>query len=291
MNRIIRKLTGLLLCTALLFCTAGAEYHFTEDADAVERTADSVFMLEVFSNRNQAIATGSGFLAFGKDLLVTNYHVIEDAAYLIAVSDDYREYYIDKLCVSDASNDLAILRFDEAPGAAALEFDAKTKLKRSQPVLAIGSPAGLMNTISIGNISAFYKSGGKDWIQFTAPISAGSSGGALLNDAGKVIGITTATYASAQNVNMAVRAEKAIALFNKWDGRSYTQLSRKLKTPVTAASHSHGTGKAEDRYVYVSGKGTKYHSNPNCSGMSNAAAMELQEALQRGYTPCGKCYR
>lgn len=290
MKQWLRTLTGMFLCAVLLCCAAGAEYHFTEDADAVEKAADSVFMLEVFSNRNQEIATGSGFLAFGKDILVTNYHVIEDAAYLIAVSDDYREYYIDKLCVSDRTNDLAILRFDEAPGAAALEFDAKTELKRSQPVLAIGSPAGLMNTISIGNISAFYKSGGKDWIQFTAPISAGSSGGALLNDAGKVIGITTATYASAQNVNMAVRAEKAISLYRKWDGKSCTLLSRKLQTPAAAASQSPKSGEAI-YYVYVSGKGTKYHSNPNCSGMTGATAIELQEALQRGYAPCGKCYR
>ena len=288
-GRALGFLTALLL---LLAGAAGAEQKFTEDADAIEQAADSVFMLEIYGSDNRKIGVGSGFVAFAPSILVTNYHVIEGGAYIIAVSDEYDRYYVSRVCAADASQDIAILRFDEENVADPLELDGETKLKRAQQVVAIGSPAGLMNTVSLGNISAFYKKDGRDWIQFTAPISSGSSGGALLNDAGKVIGITTATYASTQNINMAVKAEKVIRLYESWDGVSTTYLNGwKADTPSAVPAVSVHTGAEQSATVYVSGSGKKYHNNPNCSSMRSPVAMDLLDAIEKGYEPCGKCYK
>ena len=288
-GRALGFLTALLL---LLAGAAGAEQKFTEDADAIEQAADSVFMLEIYGSDNRKIGVGSGFVAFAPSILVTNYHVIEGGAYIIAVSDEYDRYYVSRVCAADASQDIAILRFDEENVADPLELDGETKLKRAQQVVAIGSPAGLMNTVSLGNISAFYKKDGRDWIQFTAPISSGSSGGALLNDAGKVIGITTATYASTQNINMAVKAEKVIRLYESWDGVSTTYLNgRKAGRPSAVPAVSVHTGAEQSATVYVSGSGKKYHNNPNCSSMRSPVAMDLLDAIEKGYEPCGKCYK
>ena len=77
-------------------------------------------------------------------------------------------------------------------------------LSRGQKVVAIGSPLGLFNSISDGIISGFRTFGDMSMIQFTAPTSHGSSGGALLNLYGELIGIITGGFDDGQNINLAV---------------------------------------------------------------------------------------
>lgn len=77
-------------------------------------------------------------------------------------------------------------------------------LVRGQKVVAIGSPLGLFNSVSDGIISGFRDIDGHSMIQFTAPTSHGSSGGALLNLYGELIGILTAGFDNGQNLNLAV---------------------------------------------------------------------------------------
>ena len=84
------------------------------------------------------------------------------------------------------------------------------KLVRGQRVVAIGSPLGLFNTVSDGIISAFrVRENGTRMIQFTAPISSGSSGGAVLDMYGRLIGISTSGFDEAQNINLAVDINEA----------------------------------------------------------------------------------
>lgn len=291
-----KKLSGipffLIMMVFLLFQTgtAAAEYSFSSDADAVERAADSVFMLEVYDARGNRIAVGSGFVIFQPDLMATNYHVIEDGAYIVAVGDDMDQYIMEEVCVSNKKLDLAILRFSPAKAIAPLPYDASDNLKRSQTVVTIGSPAGLKNTVSLGNISAFFDQDSKNWIQFTAPISSGSSGGVLLNDQGKVIGITTATYATAQNVNLAVRVSTLVDLYNQWDGHSVRTLGQ-----VNGHGSAHFTVSSAAAEpigkVWITKSGKKYHNNPTCSKMKSPVEIDLLEAIENGYEPCGKCYR
>ena len=100
--------------------SAAAEYSFSGDADAVERAADSVFMLEVYDAHSNRIAVGSGFVIFQPDLIATNYHVIEDGAYIVAVGDDMDQYIMDEVCAANKKLDLAILRFSPAKAIAPL---------------------------------------------------------------------------------------------------------------------------------------------------------------------------
>lgn len=280
-------LLAVLVLAIITPCLTTAEYSFSSDADAIENAANSVFMLEIYGSNNQRIAIGSGFLAFENSVLITNYHVIEDGAYVIAISDDGDRYLLKEVCAEDKQHDLAILRFEQAPNAVPLKLDYTSELKRSNKVVAIGSPAGLMNTISIGNISAFYNRDGKDWIQFTAPISSGSSGGALFNDQGFVIGVTTATYASTQNVNMAVKAKYIDALYRAWNGNT-SVLSQNLDADN---AYDYIDAEPGSSIVWVTPSGTKYHNSPSCSRMKSPREMDLLDAIEQGYEPCGKCYR
>ena len=288
----IKEFVCSLLISFLLFSQsipAYAEYSFSKDADAIEKVAQSVFMLEVYDINNQKVAVGSGFVAFDSDLLITNHHVIADGSYVIAISDNSERYLLSRTCVVDKQNDIAIMKFDSDPDIMPLEIDPVSPLKRSHTVVAIGSPAGLMNTISICNISAFYTRDNKDWIQFTAPISSGSSGGVLLNDSGKVIGITTATYASAQNVNMAVKAQYLCELYQEWDQTTTTAMNKKAYSIEHVSTET--PSKETTDYVWCTANGSKYHSSETCSNMKAPIRIRLLEALESGLNPCGKCYR
>lgn len=86
-------------------------------------------------------------------------------------------------------------------------FKGNPPLVRGQKVVAIGSPLGLFNSVSDGIISGFRTIRDVDMIQFTAPISHGSSGGAVLNMFGEVIGISTAGIDDGQNINLAMGYE------------------------------------------------------------------------------------
>ena len=293
MNGKPRRLLALISCLFLLAVMpcVSADSGFSGDPDAVERAADSVFMLEVYRSDRAKVAIGSGFVAFDPSIIVTNYHVIEDGAYVVAISDDSERYYIDRVCIADKNLDLAILKLDTKTKARPLPLDTADRLKRSQTVVAIGSPAGLKNTVSIGNISGFYDQKGKSWIQFTAPISSGSSGGVLFDDDGEVIGITTATYASTQNVNLAVRASSLLALYRKWDGRSTKSLASVTGHQAPAVSSQAASQTPSGSTVWITASGKKYHSNPNCSKMRSPREIDLMEAISGGYEPCGKCYK
>ena len=85
---------------------------------------------------------------------------------------------------------------------------------RGQKVVAIGSPLGLFNSVSDGIISGFRTIHDTDMIQFTAPTSPGSSGGALLNMQGEVIGICTAGIQEGQNLNLAVEYQTILSFLS-----------------------------------------------------------------------------
>ena len=99
--------------------------------------------------------------------------------------------------------DLAVLRMEKRGRPIPISQGGK-RLVRGQKVVAIGSPLGLFNSVSDGIISGFRDMEKVSMIQFTAPVSHGSSGGALLDLYGDLIGIITAGFDDGQNLNLAV---------------------------------------------------------------------------------------
>ena len=200
---------------------------FQTDYEAIDKAAQSAFLLEVYDNKDQAIATGSGFVAFDKGTMITNEHVIEGAAYIIAYSDQYRNTYkLTELKAVDKEKDIAILAFDETANVQPLKVDGATRLLRGQPVTAIGSPKGILNTVSSGNISNTYSwsAAVPDAIQFTAPISPGSSGGALFNEQGSVVGLCVGYRADAEAVYVAIPIKYVEELYKASQSTATTTL-------------------------------------------------------------------
>lgn len=177
-----------------------------EPLDYVElaKKASSVVMIRVYNGNKECIKTGSGVIISHKGYILTNFHVACNGAYYgIQLEEEEHVSYTDELIKYNQDLDLAILRVDRVREPIGV-YRGGQELVRGQKVVAIGSPLGLFNTVSDGIVSGFRKLSEVSMIQFTAPISPGSSGGALLNMSGELIGILTAGFDDGQNLNLAV---------------------------------------------------------------------------------------
>lgn len=177
-----------------------------ESAADISALADSVLYLECFDPEGELVCTGSGFLINDGTILVTNYHVIRDASHVEVWTADFEtSTSADVLLVSDRTADLALLQCKDDLGLSPLTLADSETVQQGDKIYAVGYPLGIANTLSDGLVSSFYlDEGDVETIQITAPISEGSSGGALLNEAGQVVGVTTAGYIEGENMNLAI---------------------------------------------------------------------------------------
>lgn len=175
------------------------------DAELVAQTASpSVFYIELYGQNGKATASGSGFFISSDGTAVTNYHVIRDAYSAKIVTVTGSVYEVSSVLGYDEDNDLAIIKVDGS-GFDYLELADSDAVKSGQRIFCIGSPLGLDNSISEGVVSNISRIiDGQEYIQISAPISSGSSGGAVLDTSSRVIGVSAAGFEQGQNVNLAI---------------------------------------------------------------------------------------
>ncbi len=147
-------------------------------------------------SRRPVRAAGSGFVLNANGFIVTNNHVVENATDIQVKLDDGRELPA-KVVGRDSKTDLALLKVD-ATGLPVIPLGDSTALQVGEPVMAIGNPFGLEQTVTTGIVSATGRvigSGPYDnFIQTDASINPGNSGGPLINARGEVVGINTAIF-------------------------------------------------------------------------------------------------
>jgi S1-C subfamily serine protease len=148
-----------------------------------------------------AISAGSGVVVDGAGgLVVTNFHVVENASAVEVGLKDGRHFPADPVALNP-DLDLAVLRIG-AKGLPALKLGDSSKLEVGDYVVAIGNPFGLGQTVTSGIVSATDRPLGPDdsrgFIQTDAPINPGNSGGPLLNLKGEVIGINSVLFSPNQ---------------------------------------------------------------------------------------------
>lgn len=182
----------------------------------IQKNAERVMYLEMYDGRNKLIGSASGFFIEDGRTLVTNYHVIEDA-YSITVhtADGSRSTKATTVLAYDKRADLAILRCDTDLGVRPLSLVDSDTAEQGDKIFAVGYPLGLSNTMSDGIISSRYYDNGVDVLQITAAISHGSSGGAVFNERGAVIGVTSAYYDGGQNLNIAISSNTVRRIYEK----------------------------------------------------------------------------
>ncbi len=167
-------------------------------------------MIYNYDYNNALQKYGSGVIISPDGLIYTNYHVI-DISCRIEVRNGNTVYDSIPIAGFDPFSDAAILKLPDG-NYPFINIAKESNLNVGNPIFALGNPQGYTKTISYGIISAFrsYEMPGK--IQFTAPIAPGSSGGALLNNAGELIGITASCVTTGQNMNFAVPVSKFITI-------------------------------------------------------------------------------
>ena len=206
--------------------TDGNSANFIEGsvADIVEKVSESVVSIvtstkstSFFGQSYESAAAGTGIIVTADGYILTNKHVIDGATKINVVLDDGTTFEDVKLAAVDPLNDVAFLKIS---GVSDLEpatlGDSKT-ISVGQQVIAIGNALGqYQNTVTSGIISGVGRSltatdstGSmseqlSDMIQTDAAINSGNSGGPLINAAGEVIGINTATGTSAENMGFAI---------------------------------------------------------------------------------------
>ena len=189
----------------------GASHNNTVTVSNARRTNNKLDGKDIFSKYNGAVFMvytsddnflyqGSGFFLNDKGLAVSNYHVFEgttvgEECIKLAGSDVI--YKVDEVVHRDADEDF-ILFYVNVKGNDYIPV-ARTKPSVGEKVYAIGSPRGLENTFSSGEVSQWRDD---NLMQISALIDHGSSGGALINEYGEAVGITSGTFCEGSQANL-----------------------------------------------------------------------------------------
>jgi putative serine protease PepD len=189
----------------------GGQFNPEAIASAV---VPSVFRVSAGDAIGTAFAVGKNTASGGTNLF-TNYHVVEEV-----YSDGGRQVFLERqdkrfparIVGVDVANDVAHL---QTTGKFAGLAMARAQAKAGQPIVVVGSPLGLDETVTTGVISAFRKVDdyAAEVIQFDASINPGNSGGPVINSAKQVVGIASAKARNAEGIGLAVSIVTACGKF------------------------------------------------------------------------------
>lgn len=169
-----------------------------EGSEIFKKYSSAVFM--VFTSDGSNIYQGSGFFISSDGLAVSNYHVFKGTGIgdeAIKLLGDNTVYKVAEIYHRDEEHDFILFRVD--CGQTNYIPIAKSKPEIGDRVFAIGSPRGLENTFSSGEVSQWRD---KYLMQINALIDHGSSGGALINEYGEVVGVTSGTFYDGSQANL-----------------------------------------------------------------------------------------
>lgn len=182
-------------------------------SDVVKGSSDAVVLIVISNSTGQETALGSGFLVSADGEIVTNYHVIKEAHSAVVKLSNGAFFPVSGVLATEAEKDLAIIKVN-GKNLPFLSLGDIEKLHVGDHVVAIGSPLGLEATVSDGIVSAVRDVSNKKWIQTTAPVSHGNSGGPLLDMSNHVVGVITwgVNLELGQNLNFAAPSSEVTAL-------------------------------------------------------------------------------
>jgi S1-C subfamily serine protease len=186
-----------------------------KDIPTIAKAANGAIVTIITAANDKPIAQGTGFLISLDGVIVTNYHVIKEGNKAIVKFSDGTVLPVDGVLAADKVRDLAVIKI-HGKTFRTLTLGNSDRVQVGEEVVAIGNPLGLELTVSNGIVSGLRtdKEAGGKFLQITAPISPGSSGGPLFNMLGEVIGINTMYLEGGENLNFAIPINDAKLLLS-----------------------------------------------------------------------------
>ena len=172
-----------------------------------KKVSPTVYVVMVQGKVAQQVTSQGSAVAISSKEAITNCHVLAGAKSIVLANAAAK--YRAEIISADPQKDRCYLRvldgeLDPVPG-----FRDYATLAVGEVVFTIGSPKGLVNTLSNGLLSGLRKSDdNSEYIQISAPVSEGSSGGGVFDDCGNLIGVITFTIKDSQNLNFAIAASQ-----------------------------------------------------------------------------------
>ena len=235
------------------------------DISAIAREANGSVVSIVMSDKDgHPLAQGSGFLISKDGQVVTNYHVIKNGSSAVIKLPDGAFFAVDGVLAFDKHRDVAIIKA-HGNNFRSLTLGDSDRLQVGQQVIAIGSPLSLESTVSNGIISGVRtaKELGK-FLQTTAPISPGSSGGPLFNMRGEVVGINTLYLEGGENLNFAIPVNDAKLLLSHQSAKLQNLPNQHESAPTDAPPSTTGeapiaqTKQTKESYYVRAGRNETY---------------------------------
>jgi S1-C subfamily serine protease len=211
-----------------------------KDIPAISKAANGAIVSIVMSDKDhKPLAQGSGFVVSQDGIIVTNYHVIAQGTSAVIKLPDGAFYAVDGVLASDKARDIAVIKA-HGQNFRTLTLGNSDRVQVGEEVVAIGNPLSLESTVSNGIVSGIraVEEDGSNYLQITAPISPGSSGGPLFNMAGEVVGITTMYLKGGENLNFAVPINQAKPLLHN----NISTLTNLPNEETTSEVHANGVG-------------------------------------------------
>ena len=263
--------------TFLSSSTDGNSANFVEGsiADVAEKVSKSVVSIvtstkttDFFGQSYSSAAAGTGIIVTTDGYILTNKHVISGASAVTVVLDDGTTYENVKIVATDPLNDVAFLKVENVSDLTAATLGDSKTIAVGQQVIAIGNALGeYQNTVTSGIVSGTGRSvvasdgsgttteSLSDMIQTDAAINSGNSGGPLVNAAGEVIGINTATSTSAENMGFAIPISSVkgmLTQLTETGSAKRTYLGVYVVEITAAIAKSYNLPVSEGAYIYSS---------------------------------------
>jgi serine protease Do len=229
----------------------------------IKATQDKVVQIETSSG------LGSGFLYNNKGDIVTNAHVVGyDVNVIIKTSDQHT--YEGKVIGRSDHTDLALIRVAELANTTPLKMKEE-KGELGDDVVALGSPLGLQNTVTVGIISGMDRTFTLDpfvyenMYQITAPISPGNSGGPIVSGVdGSVLGINSVKYTT-EDIGFSIPIYTVLPRLNEWSKNPMTLSSYEDDYEFEVPEYS---GEITEEYEeeYKEGYDEEYHDSEDYDG-------------------------
>ncbi len=198
-----RSVGIVALVTVILTASAAADM-----SGAIERVSDSVLTVKVDDR------VGAGFIVSPQGYALTSAHVVGDKSEVTVTLADDTELAAG-VEQQDDDRDLALLRLEQENLPAA-QFAGSATLKQGAKVAALGSPLGLEGSVTEGVISAVSREiEGNSYLQIDAALNEGNSGGPVIDERGRVIGVATAVIKEAENLGFAIPSDAVITFLQE----------------------------------------------------------------------------